>query len=223
MSTGESEIPDAGVRELFYRLLTAGSIEEFVDRLDVHGWGIPLALLGLAGFVRGVFEYLTDPFVVAEGYVFPGWGLALAINLVYGFFIVAFAWFMFFGLIGSFAGYFSESRDMDTAVLKLGTYVSVLFVPVFVVGSLIALTLSVPEGVAVVDDPDSVDAVTTVTTYFRDTLQMRVVRALKAAGWILAGFLLLPVIAHRYEIDHKRSVASVLPVTLAAVIATQLV
>lgn len=219
----ETDDPQAGIRELFSRLRGAEGVEEFADTIDAHGWSVPLALLALVGVVRGVFEYLTDPFVIAEGYVFPGWPLAFVINVVYGFFVVAFVWFLFFGLIGSFAGYFSEVKAMDTAVLKVGAYVSMLFVPIFLVGSLIALTISIPEGITVADDPGTVEAITTATTYLRETVQMRIVRVLRAMGWIVAGFLLLPVIAHRYDLDHKRSVASVLPVTLAAVIATQLV
>lgn len=219
----DADVPEAGVGELLYRLRTAGSVGEVADTIDLHGWSVPLAVLGLVGFVRGVFEYLTDPFVIAEGYVFPGWPAAFVINVVYGVFVVAFAWFLFFGLIGSFAGYFSAVRAMDTAVLKVGAYLSALFVPVFVVGSALALTLSVPDAVTVLEDPDAVGSITTGTGYVRGTAQMRAVAVLKGVAWIVAGFLSLPVVSYRYELDRGRSVASVLPVTLAAVVATQLV
>jgi len=52
---------------------------------------------------------------------------------------------------------------------------------------------------------------------------MRIAGFLLAAGWVVVGFLLIPIVRELYDVDMKASVISVLPVTLIAVVATVLV
>lgn len=52
----------------------------------------------------------------------------------------------------------------------------------------------------------------------RASPQIGVVRALKALGWALIGFVLLPVLERNYELDQMRTVMAVLPVTLLVII-----
>lgn len=51
---------------------------------------------------------------------------------------------------------------------------------------------------------------------------MQLFSLLMAGGWILVGFLMLPVVSELYEVEKKQSVFAVLPLTLVAVVATQL-
>lgn len=45
---------------------------------------VPVVALFVLGVVRGSFGYVTDPYVMASGYLFPGWPIALAADIVYG-------------------------------------------------------------------------------------------------------------------------------------------
>lgn len=216
-----ADVSDQTYRQLARELTSAGSVRELVGTIKRYGWAAPLLGLVLYGFTRGVFEHLSEPFAMSQGYVFTGWQLALAINLFYGLFFVGFTWFLYFGVIGAIAGFFSEETAMDTAVFKVGGYLSVLFVPVLAVASLIVLTIPAPE--TVVAGAESTQAVAETHRAVANTLQMRIVDTLMAGVWILVGFLMLPVIGELYDVDMKESVFSVLPVTLIAVVATQLV
>lgn len=225
-SYNEFGISVTRVAELVHRLRTAEDLETLTTAVADYGWSVPLALIAVLGVVSGVFEYLTNPYVVAEGYVFPGWIAPLFVNLVYGVALTGFAWFLFFGVIGSFAGYLSDVRKMDTAVFKIGSYFLLVLVPVLLVGWLLALTLTVPESATFPTEvtregvnPGDV----TAYSVLHDTVQLHVVRVLRAAAWVVIGFLMLPVVEHRFELSRKESVLAVLPVTLVAVFATQLV
>lgn len=206
-----------GWRTLGPELRSIESIKDFVRTVTVYGWGPPLVALVIHGAVRGVFEHLTDPFIISAGYWFVGWQFALFVNFVYGTAIVVFSWFLYFGLVGSLAGYLSSERHMDVGIFKVGAYLSLLFVPVFLVGWIIALTLSVPEGVTVGTTQAAAQS------YVRDTLQLRVVAFLKGLTWILIGLVLLPIVSDRYSLGRKGSVLAVLPPTMAAILATQLI
>lgn len=212
---------DQTYRQLARELTSARSVRELVGTIRRYGWAAPLFGLCLYGLSRGVFEHLSEPFAMSMGYIFTGWELALAINLFYGFFFVGFTWFLYFGVIGAIAGFFSDVTTMDTAVFKAGGYLSVLFVPVLTVASLIVLTIPAPE--SVVAGAESTEAVAETHRAVAETFQMRVVDTLMAGAWIVVGFLMLPVIGELYDIDMRESVFSVLPVTLIAVVATQLV
>lgn len=203
-------------------LLRADDIDGMVGAVRRHGWLPALIGLALHALSRGAFEYLSEPFIVVESYVFPGWPAALVVNLFFGAFVVAFSWFLYFGLIGVIAGYLSEGHVMEVDVFKIGGYLTVLFVPVFAVGSVLIATVSAPDGAsaaAIAENGDeAAEFAMTAYSFVYDTPQMHAVRVLKAATWVLVGFLMLPVVQRLYGIDEKRSVVSVLPVTLAGVI-----
>lgn len=216
----------AGVAEQNYRqlareLTNARSMQDLVGAMKRYGWAPPLLGLLLHGLTKGVFEHLSEPFAMSKGYIFTGWQLAFGINMFYGLFFVAFTWFLYFGVIGSIAGYFSEKTKMDTTVFKAGGYLSVLFVPVVIVASLIVLTIPAPETVIAGVEPTT--EVIETHRAVANTSQMRIVDTLLSGMWIVIGFLLLPVVGELYEIDRKESVLTILPVTLIAVVATQLV
>lgn len=212
---------DQTYRQLARELTSARSVRELVGTIKRYGWAPPFLGLILYGFMRGVFEHLMEPFAMSQGYDFAGWQLALGINVLYGLFFAGFTWFLYFGVIGAIAGFFSEERDMDTTVFKVGGYLSVLFVPVLAVASLVVLTIPAPE--TAVSGATSTQAIAEMHRAVANTLQMRIVGTLMAAVWIVIGFLMLPVIGELYDVDMKESVFSVLPVTLIAVVATQLV
>lgn len=203
------------------KLLQSNDLEGMIREIRRYGWLPALFGLVLHSLARGAFEYLSEPFIIVEGYVFPGWPAALVINVFFGSFVVLFSWFLYFGLVGVIAGFLSKEHDMVADVFKVGGYLTVLFVPVFLVGSVLIATVSAPAGVdagAIVDNGDgTVEFATTAYSFVYDTPQMHAVRVLKATVWIITGFLLLPVVQQLYEIDEKRSVVSVLPVTLAGV------
>ncbi|WP_227378697.1 hypothetical protein [Haladaptatus halobius] len=226
-SNADPHAPGIGVdatartwRRLGRELTNARSISGLVGTVERYGWIPPLLGLLLSGVARGIFEHLSEPFAMSQGYVFSGWQLALGINLFYGFFFVAFSWFLYFGVIGAFAGYFSEETKMETTVFKVGGYLMVLFVPLVAVGSALALTIPAPEPVVAGAAPAT--AVARTHEVVADTHQMRIVGTMMASGWILVGFLMLPIVSELYDVDNRASVLSVLPATLVAVTATQL-
>lgn len=214
------DVAERSWRQLGHELTNARSVEGLVASVERYGWAPPFLGFLLLGSARGVFEFLSEPFAMSQGYVFAGWQVALGINLVYGFFSVAFSWFMYYGVIGGLAGYFSDETSMNTTIFKVGGYLSVLFVPLVIVGSAVALTIPSPE--AAVAGVDSATAVAETHETVEDSPQMQLFGMLMASGWILVGFLMLPVVAELYDIDKKESVFAVLPVTLVAVVATQL-
>lgn len=214
-------IPDQSFRQLFRELASAESMQDLVSTMKRYGWVAPITGLLLYGFSKGIFEHLTEPFAMSQGYIFTGWQLALGINMIFGLFIVGFTWFLYFGVIGSIAGFFSETTKMDPTVFKAGGYLSVLFVPVLVVSWFLALTIPAPD--AVVAGVEPTEAVIETHRVVANSLQMRIVDLLLSGTWIVVGFLLLPIISELYEINRKQSVISVLPVTVLAVVGTQLV
>lgn len=207
-------------RRLAHELTHAGSVRGLVRTMERYGWAPPLLGVLTHGAVRGVFEHLSEPFAMSQGYVFAGWQLAFLINLLYGTALVALGWFLYFGVVGSLAGFLSESSDMETGVFKVGGYLTLLFVPILVVGAGLVVTIPAPDPVVAGVDPTT--EVIETHRAVADSLQMRVVNALQSAGWILVGFLMLPVVSELYDVGRRESVLAVLPVTLVAVVAAQL-
>ncbi|OVE84880.1 hypothetical protein [Natronolimnobius baerhuensis] len=221
-----SSTSDWTILQPWRELLGADTISAMIDVVRQYGWLPALFGVALHSLARGVFEYMSDPFVITEGYFFTWWPAALAVSLFFGTFIVIFSWFVYFGLIGVIAGFFSSKHDLAFDTFKFGGYLTAIFAPIFLLGSVIILTVTAPaEGaqVAVENGDDFSEFATTAYSFVHDTPQMHVVQILKAAGWIITGFLMLPIVQHLYEIDEKRSVASVLPVTLAGVLIAFLV
>ncbi|AEH38394.1 hypothetical protein [Halopiger xanaduensis] len=203
------------------KLVRANDIGEMIDVVGRYGWLPALVGLALHALARGAFEYLSEPYIVVEGYVFPGWPIALGVNLVFGAAVVAFSWFLYFGLVGAIAGYFSDKHDLAVETFKFGGYLSVLFAPVFLLGAAVIVTITVPEGATAAmgaqTGEEAVEFALSAHSFVYDMPQMHAVRVLKALTWIVTGFLLLPVVQQLYEIGEKQSVLSVLPVTLLGV------
>ncbi|WP_245549655.1 hypothetical protein [Natronococcus occultus] len=203
-------------------LLQANDVERMIGVVRQYGWLPALFGLALHSLSRGAFEYMSEPFIVTEGYIFSGWPAALIINVLFGTFVVLFSWFIYFGLIGVIAGYLSEDHVMESDVFKFGGYLTVVFVPVFVLGSVLISTVTVPDGASAEavaqNGGGTVEFAMSAYSFVYETPQMHAVRAFKAAAWILVGFLMLPIVQRLYEIDQKRSVASVLPLTLGGVL-----
>lgn len=216
----EGETSSGSFRELGHKLAHAQDVADLVATIRQYGWTVPIVGLLFYGIFQGVFEYLTEPFAMSQQYVFIGWELALAINLVYGFFVGVLSWFLYFGVIGSISGFFSSETKMETAIFKIGGYLMLLFVPILVVASVLAVTISPPD--VAIAGVDPVEDVARTHEQVADTPQMWIINVLQAIGWVVIGFLMIPVVSELYEIDTKGSVLSVLPVTLIAVIATQL-
>lgn len=216
-----ADATEQSYRLLLTELTSARTIRDLVGTMRRYGWIPPLVGLLCYGLVRGLFAYASEPFAMSEGYIFTGWPIALVINLVYGVFFAGFTWFLYFGVIGSLAGFFSETVKMETTMFKAGGYFSVFFVPVMLVASGLALTIPAPESVVAGAEPTT--AVIETHEAVAVTTQMQVADVLIAGTWIVVGFLMLPVVEELYEISRKASVLSVLPVTLVAVVATQLV
>lgn len=222
--SGDSDHRAAGwtVIRPWRKLLQSDDIDGMIRVVRRYGWLPALFGLALHSLTRGAFEYLSEPFIVVEGYVFPGWPAALVVNVLFGSFVVIFSWFCYFGLVGVIAGFLSDEEDMAADMFKFGGYLTVLFAPVFLIGSALIVTISVPDGVsadaAAQNGDGTVEFATTAYSFVYDTPQMHAVRILKAIAWVVIGFLLLPVVQHLYDIDEKRSVVSVLPVTTVGVI-----
>lgn len=212
--------PTPRYRDLPAALTGAQTVSSLVDVIRLYGWVPPLLIAAVHGTVRGLFEHASEPFALSQGYVFEGWPAAFGINIVYGTFLTGFIWFLYFGVIGSFAGFFSDEAAIETDVFKVGGYLLAVFVPLLTVSSLLAATI--PSSVASVAS-DRPAAVIEAHRAIDATLQMRVASALLAFGWIVVGFLMLPIVSELYDVDTKASVISVLPVTLVAVVATVLV
>lgn len=204
-------------RQLGHELTHATNVRDLVQTIQRYGWTAPFFGLLLSGIVRGVFEHLAEPFAMSQGYVFSGWQIALAINVLFGFFLVMFQWFLYFGVIGTFAGYFSDETKMEITIFKVGGYLLVLFIPLVAVASVLVLTISPPETVIAGVDP--ISAVRETHRVIANTPQMRIINTIMAGGWIVIGFLMLPVVSELYEIKKKYSVLAVLPVTLVAIVA----
>ncbi|TYT63355.1 hypothetical protein [Natrialba swarupiae] len=204
------------------KLLGANDIDGVIAVVRRYGWFPALCGLAVHSLARGAFEYVSEPFVVAEGYVFPAWPAALVVNLLFGAFVVVFSWFLYFGLIGVVAGTLSDDHVMETDVFKIGGYLLTLFAPVFFLATILMATVGAPDGLHTEgvsgNGAEAAEFAMTSYSFVYDTPQMHAVRTLKAIAWIVVGFLMLPVVGRLYEIDEKRSVLSVLPVTLAGVI-----
>lgn len=203
-------------------LLQANDTEEMIGVVRRYGWLPALVGFALHAIARGAFEYVSNPAVVIEGYVFAGWSIAVVVNAFFGAAVVGFSWFLYFGLVGTLAGFFSERHDLAVETFKFGGYVSVLFAPVFLIGTALMLTITVPDGagadVAAENGEEVVEFALAAHSFVYDTPQMHAVRVLKAIAWIATGFVMLPIVQHLYDIGEKQSVLSVLPVTLLGVV-----
>jgi len=226
-SSADPHGPDVGTdgTELTYRRLprefgAAESLAELVATIRGYGWLPPVVALVGYGLIRGLFEFLSEPYAIANGYFFQAWPAAVLINLFYGLFLGGFSWFLYFGVIGALAGFFAEDTSLDTGIFKAGAYLLLVFVPLLAISSVLAVTI--PPSVATVAG-EGAPAVADVHRALAVTPQMRVAGFLLAAGWVVVGFLLLPVVSELYDVGRKASVVSVLPVTLVAMIATVLV
>lgn len=231
--SGPKKAPDSnqiqGVRESitvpWRQVVTAGSVESAIATIRRYGWLPVVAGLLVHAVARGLFEYASDPFIIADGYIFDGWPVALSITMVEGFFLVLFAWFLYFGAVGAVAGFISSERIMAPEIFKIGGYLTVLFVPAFLVGSALIATVTLPETIVSASSERAGEAEFQREAYtaMYDTWQMQLLQLFKAAVWVFIGFLLLPVVSTLYSIDEKGSVAAVLPVTLVTVVAAFLV
>ena len=202
-------------------LTNARNVGDLIRTVGRYGWAPPLVCLLLYGGAQGVFEHLSEPFAMSQGYVFAGWQLALIINLLYGLSLVTLSWFLYFGVVGSIAGYLSETTSMETTVFKIGGYLVLLFVPLLAVGAGLVLTIPAPDPIVAGVDPTT-DVIETHQAVANST-QMRIVDTLMSIGWIVVGFIMLPVVSELYDISAKASVLAVLPVTLIAVVGAQLI
>ncbi len=213
-------------QSFFTAVSNVTDIDDALGIVQRYGY-VPVAIAVLLhGLVRGVFEFVSDPYVMADGYVFSGWPVALGINVFYGIALVLFSWFLFFGLVGVIAGYLSEDVVMSTDLFLLGGYLLLPFVPVFAVGSLLMITVSAPEisAEAAHQGAETIDEVPTeIYDHVYHSWQMMVIRALRAAVWLLVGFLMLPGVQKFYGLSQKQTVVAVLPVTLIAMIGSALV
>lgn len=206
-------------RDLPTRFRNAGSLSGLLATIRAYGPLPPLLALFVYGVARGVFEFLSGAYPIANGYFFTAWPAALGIDVLYGLFFGGFTWFLYFGVIGALAGFFSAEKAIDTAVLQTGAYLLLLFVPLLAVGSVLAVTI--PSSVAVAPGTGP-EARIAVQRAIAGTVQMRVAGFLLAAGWVVVGFLLIPFVAQCYDVSRKASVVSVLPPTLLAMLATVL-
>jgi hypothetical protein len=215
-----SEGTELSYRALPKRFREAETIDELVATVRAYGWLPPFAAVALCGFAAGLFQFLTGPYSIANGYFFRGWPAAVLINVLFGFFLTGFFWFLYFGVIGAVTGFFAEDRAMDTGVFKLGGYLLLLFVPPLLVGGLLATTI--PASVAT-PGGQGPEAAIAVQRALSATIQLQVAGALLAATWVAVGFLLIPLVAQLYGVSRKQSVVAVLPVTLLTVVTTVLV
>ncbi len=211
--------------ELSYRALprqfrSAGTLAKLVATVRAYGWVPPLAALVFCGLVAGLFQFLTGPYTIANGYFFRGWPAALLINVFFGVALTGFFWFLYFGVIGAIVGLFTEDTAMDTGVFQTGGYLLLVFVPALLAGGLLATTI--PASVTTVSG-QSPEARIAVQRALAATVQMQLAGVLLAAAWVVVGFLFIPLVAQLYGVSRKVSVIAVLPVTLLAVVTTVLV
>jgi|AntDeeMinimDraft_4_1070355.scaffolds.fasta_scaffold02023_1 hypothetical protein len=219
--------PDVGVggskrtyRRLPGEFRDAESVTELVATIRAYGWLPPALALVAYGVTRGGFEFVSETYAIANGYFFEAWPAAVVINVFFGLFLGAFSWFLYFGVVGVFAGFFTEETSLDTGIFKAGAYLFLVFVPLLVISAIVAATI--PSSVVTLAG-EGAPAVADAHRALAATTQMRAVGVLLAAGWVVVGFLLLPIVRELYGIDRKASVVSVLPATLVAVVATVLV
>lgn len=198
----------------------AESVAELVATIRAYGWLPPALALVAYGVTRGGFEFVSETYAIANGHVFEAWPAAVLINVVFGLFLGGFSWFLYFGVVGVFAGVFTEETSIDTGIFKAGAYLLLVFVPLLAVSAVIAATI--PASVVTLSG-EGAPAVADAHRALAATPQMRVVGVLLAAGWAVVGFLLIPIVGELYGIDRRASVVSVLPVTLVAIVATVLV
>jgi hypothetical protein len=219
--------PDVGLdgEELSYRALprrfrSVGTLPELVVLVRAYGWAPPFGAFALCGVVAGLFQFLSGPYAIANGYFFTGWPAALLINLFFGVFLTGFFWFLYFGVIGAITGFFVEDRAFDTGVFQVGGYLLLVFVPPLLLGGLLATTIPPSVVTATGQTPEARIA---VQRALAATVQMQLAGFLLAAAWVVVGFLLIPIVAQLYGVSRKVSVGAVLPVTLLTVVTTLLV
>lgn len=204
------------------RFLKADSLHDAADVASQYGWLAPVSGVLVYALTRGFVTYVSDPLVIKEGYVFPGWMGALFVNVLYAFFLSGLIWFFVFGTIGAVAGLLAPSRGMNPDVFKVGGYLAVLFVPISIVSFGLALTVSAGDiGVANIAGSTVKEVgpkLMESQVAMRATEQMTLVRLLRVSGWLIAVALVRPMLEELYDIGRIRSTVAVIPSTLAAVL-----
>ncbi|WP_136689814.1 hypothetical protein [Halorhabdus amylolytica] len=225
--TDNSPFLDIGLLEIDFEPLApwralrrAQTIDDVTSVILDYGWAGPMLGLLLHILVRTILIYVMEPIVIISGYLFDGAAVTMIVVFVYTSSFVLLAVFLYFGGVGAIAGFLSDERQYSPAVFKLGGYVSVLFIPLFLIGIVLALTVS-GEPYPLPSEPtaNATTIATELAQYRREILttpQMYAIRVLRMVGWAVIGFLILPIVGRLYELDRKRSVLSVLPPTMAA-------
>ena len=203
--------------------LTRGSIRESARFAGRHGWGAPLIGVVVASLCRGSYNYLTDPTIVAQGHPLGNVSV-LAINVLYSLFFVLLSWVLYFGSVTALGGLLNQEIHFSLSAFKLGGYLSVAFVPIFLIGVVIAFTI--PASVAAVEPSSAANATDaarrTISAQLaiRSTPQASIVRILRTVGWLIVALFLVPAIAELYDIGRPRSFLAVVLPTIGIVTLT---
>ncbi|WP_231187910.1 hypothetical protein [Haladaptatus sp. DYF46] len=206
--------------------LDADDFGEAAESIEYYGWTAPAIGVFAHVLFRSGFTYLIEPGVMKGGEPFPSLLSAFVLNFVYTSFQTLLLLFFFFGTIGAIAGLIASNRSLDVTTFKVGGYLSVVFVPIFVVASVLALTISGSDvGIAAVSGGNvsqMAPKIMEVRMNIRSTQQMQIVRLLRISGWLLCALLLRPVLARHYDLGRIRSTIALLPTTVAFVVFTSM-
>lgn len=212
--------------EAWRAFLGAEDFRETTDVVEYYGWTAPAVGVFVHVLFRSVSTFLVEPGVLKGGAPFPSLVSAFVLNFVYTSFQTLLLVFFFFGTIGAIAGLVASNRSLDVTTFKFGGYLSVVFVPIFVVASILALTISGSDvGVAAISGTNVSQVapkVMDVRMNVRRTPQMQIVRLLRVSGWIICAFVLRPVVARLYGLGRIRSALALIPTTIAFVVFTLL-
>lgn len=207
-------------------LLRTNGFRDAVGTVSYYGWLPPIFGVVAHLLTQMFVVYVTEPFVIQADYIFPGWTGVFFVNLLYAFFLGGLIWFFFFGTTGAVAGLLASSRGLNTDVFKAGGYLAALFIPISIVSFALALTISAGDvGAASIEGTTAAEVapkVMEVRMNIRATRQMRTVRFLRVIGWLTVAVLLRPMLEEFYDIGPVRSVAALVPSTMAVVLAAVL-
>lgn len=226
MKTDRPSGPVEHVEYVIYtwqKFLTASSVRASAHVVDTGGWGAAFLGVVVAALFRGVFNYLTDPLIVARGRPLGNVSV-LALDVVFSFFFVLLTWVLFFGSVTALAGLVNRDIHFSLAAFRLGGYLSVVFVPIFLVG--IALAVTIPVS-AVTTDPAMATNATMAARHtvqaqlaIRSTPQMSFVRALRVVGWLVVAAFLVPAVTELYDMGRVRTTLAVVVPTAFIVMLT---
>lgn len=212
--------------EAWRTFLDAKDFGEAAESIEYYGWTAPAVGVFAHVLFRSVFTYLIEPGVIKGGEPFSSLLSAFVLNFVYTCFQTLLLLFFFFGTIGAIAGLIAPNRSLDVTTFKVGGYLSVVFIPIFVVASVLALTISGSDvGVAAISGGNvsqMAPKIMEIRMNVRSTPQMQIVRLLRISGWLLCALLLRPVLARRYGLGRIRSTLALLPTTVAFVLFTSM-